>query len=110
MHKNVDFTVMYESTGSISTDVKPSDDIEAAEQKLENAIADVLGIHDTFVEVDIDPETGIATYTVTDPTVDGVKGLQNAMDVTNILHSLNEKLADIEVSDVAVSDEVIAVV
>ena len=56
----------YTVAGSLQLDSLPDDLREdELEEALEQSIADALGVHSKDVDVNVDPETGEVTYTVT---------------------------------------------
>ena len=80
---NVNADVHYEITGSvkISTDGSDISDEELI-SALQSSIADALNVHSSDVEVVIDPDTGLATYTVSSATAEAAEDLQKALQTS----------------------------
>lgn len=76
---NVLVDVTYDTTGSIELTLDGEIDEEELISALQNSIADSLNIHASDVEVSIDPDSGVATYTISSSSYDEAAALQASM-------------------------------
>ena len=77
---NVEAKVSYDISGTVAiatdgSDVSEDDLISA----LESSIAEALNIHESDIQILIDPETGVAQYTISSATAEEALVLQNAL-------------------------------
>ena len=80
---NVEADINYDITGTIK--VTTDDDVseEDLASALQDSIADALNIHSSDVAVSIDPDTGIATYTISSSTAEDATALQEALQASS---------------------------
>ena len=80
---NVEADVSYDITGTIV--VSSDDDVSDEElaSALQSSIANALSVHESDVEVVIDPETGVATYTISSASAEDATALQDALQETS---------------------------
>ena len=86
---NVEADVQYEITGTVDMAFDGAYTDEELVEALQTSIATALNVHESDVEVVIDPETGVATYTISSATV------EDALDLQELLQdvSTNEAIA-----------------
>ena len=77
---NVEAEISYEISGtiSVSTDGSEVSDENLA-SAIQSSIADALNVHESDVSVSIDPDTGVATYTISSATAEDAQALQDAL-------------------------------
>lgn len=106
---NVDVEVTYETSGTIALTLDENVDIdsEELEQALEESIAEILDIHVSDVNVEIDPETGDITYTITAENYDDSVDIQAQLQDPAVIASLNDAVSEdvAGISDVSVTPE-----
>lgn len=88
---NVKAEVSYEITGAVSFE---ADETEINNQEiialLQESIADTLNVHSSDVDITIDPETGVATYTIVSSSA------EDALELQGLLYeeSINEAISN----------------
>lgn len=77
---DVQVDVSYDIVGAIaiSTDGSETDDEQLIEA-LQKSIAEALNVHPSDVEINIDPESGAATYTISSETAEDADSLQETL-------------------------------
>ena len=76
---SVEAEVTYDITGSVTLTTNDDYSEEEMISALQESIADVLNVHASDVIVEIDPETGIATYTISSATAEEALVLQSVL-------------------------------
>lgn len=87
--------VAYEVTGTVTLHTDDADySDEELVSALQTSIAEALNVHESDVEVAIDSDTGIATYTITSQTAEDVARLQNDFLRDDILNDITVLVTD----------------
>ena len=98
---NVAAEVTYDITGTIAITADSDVSDEEIISALQTSIADALNVHSSDVEITIDSDTGVATYTINSATAEDAAALQDALQFT----STNDAIATAVSSAIpAVSD------
>ena len=93
---DVSAEVTYEITGTVTlaTDGTDYDDEELI-SALQTSIAESLNVHESDVEITIDPETGVATYTIGSSTAEDTSDLQGKLSRNDILENISTAVTNI---------------
>lgn len=99
---SVEADVSYDITGSIPF---PSDGEYVEEEliaALQSSLATTLNIHVSDVIVDMDPETGVAIYTISSNSADGANDLQEVLQLASTSDQISSLVSSVlpEVSNV----------
>ena len=107
--EDVTVEVVYQTTGSMTVTIPDGASLEDLEESLEDEISELLGVHESNVEVTVG-EDGSVTYTITSSTAEGAQEFQDAMAAEDVAETLNAGLADegLNVGAVEVDSDVTA--
>ena len=99
---NVEADISYEITGSVDLTFDGDYDEEEVISTLQQSIASALNVHESDVEVTIDPDSGVATYTVSSATVEDALTLQDLLQETDTNDVISNAVSEVipEVSSV----------
>ena len=93
--------IVYSFEGTVDIDTKDTD-TNVAEDELQQAIADMLGIHPNKVDVSINPDSGVASFKVTSDNAEDLIDMQNTLkevSVPDILSNDNITVSNVQVVD-----------
>ena len=106
--EDVDVSVVYETTGTINVTFSDDVKVDDLEEVLEEELAELLGLHGSDIDVNVNLENGTITYTIVSDTA------EEAIDIAEVLSLANtsDTLADtietsfpaVEVDSVDVDD------
>merc|ERR1711972_1303923 len=65
------------------------------EEALVDSISEALGVHPSAVEVEYDPETGVATYTITSEDAETLSDVISAIEAEEFDDDVNANLVDV---------------
>ena len=96
--------VIYETTGSFNITLTTDVAEEEVEEAMEEAISNILGIHESAVNVEI--ENGSATYTIVSSSVEEAHVIVDTMGSANISSTIDNAIEDVDVSSGEVDEDV----
>ena len=92
---SVEAEVSYDITGTIPL----STDGEYVEEELisalQSSLADTLNIHPSDVVVEIDPDTGVATYTISSSSADDANVLQEVLQLPSTSDEISSQVSNV---------------
>lgn len=108
--EDVDVAVVYKTTGTIDITIDGDVPIDELQSALEDEIADILGIHESMIEVSI--VDGVVHYTITSDTAEEAQSIQDIMDTSETLDDLDIGISatypQVTVSSVTPDEDVVA--
>lgn len=84
----------FTTTGAIDIDVPDDITDNEVETILQNSIANSLGVHPSKVEVNLDPSTGDAIYTIISDDENTASTLRDALESSSFRNDLNDEISE----------------
>ena len=91
---NVESDVSYDITGTVDLTFDGDYAEDEVISALQTSISNVLNVHESDVEVTIDPETGVATYTVSSNTAEEATALQELLQTSTTNEAIESAVAN----------------
>jgi phenylpyruvate tautomerase PptA (4-oxalocrotonate tautomerase family) len=106
-------TVDYTTTGTMTiegtTELTP-EELEILEDTMENTLSEILGVPSEDIELEIDPETGVVSYTISSPSFNTTAEILEQMTAPEFVEEFtNELTKDLETADTTINAELISV-
>jgi hypothetical protein len=92
MPGNVEAEVTYEIYGTLDVTIEGDYDEEELIETLKTALAESLNIHESDVEITIDPETGVISYTISSSTAEDGLELQDSLALVDTTADISERV------------------
>ena len=90
----VEAELTYDITGSVTFETDGELDEEELISALQQSIADTLSVHPSDVTVVIDPESGVATYTIASENVEDAMILQDALQEATTNEAISNAISE----------------
>ena len=104
---NVKVETIFTVSGEMTVEIPEGVSVEEVEDDLEKTIADKLGVPVQDVTVTVDPETGVATFTIkTDDSTKAVEIQENVKDEDFASDVNEESTSGVSVSDISVEEDI----
>ena len=106
---DVTVEIAYEISGTMDVEITGDVSTEDMEESLKDELAELLGTHDSKIEVTI--ENGIISYTIKSNTTEDAKDIQMALNSESSTAALNDAISKsfpVVISGTNVNDEITA--
>ena len=107
--EDVQIEVVYETSGTIDVDITGDVSQQELEEAIQDELANLLGIHESKIEVSI--KNGTAHFTIKSDSAETAKDIQSTLSSAETASSLNDSISSsypVTVSGMTVNGEVTA--